>query len=210
MRRSAPTGAARTASAMVGNGFPPDPSAGSPDPPGGPTKSTAGAISRGLPGRANHGGAASHALKQSRTKDQSRTRAVWCLGPRPTNELAARCFGERRPPPDVWSAGPPSHIDGSRDGRRAAMTKAELVEAVAAQASGLSRKSAGELVDFVFDSLGRAIRNDGRFSYPGFGTWSVRMRRARRGRNPRTGAELRIAAARTVGFRPARELKASL
>ncbi|HKB76892.1 MAG TPA: HU family DNA-binding protein [Myxococcales bacterium] len=90
------------------------------------------------------------------------------------------------------------------------MTKAELVEAVAAQASGLSRKSAGELVDFVFDSLGRAIRNDGRFSYPGFGTWSVRMRRARRGRNPRTGAEMRIAAARTVGFRPAKELKSSL
>jgi DNA-binding protein HU-beta len=90
------------------------------------------------------------------------------------------------------------------------MTKAELVEAVAAQASGLSRKSAGELVDFLFDSIGRAIRNDGRFSYPGFGTWSVRMRRARRGRNPRTGAEMRIAAARTVGFRPAKELKSSL
>jgi DNA-binding protein HU-beta len=90
------------------------------------------------------------------------------------------------------------------------MTKAELVEAVAAQASGLSRKSAGELVDFLFDSIGRAIRNDGRFGYPGFGTWSVRMRRARRGRNPRTGAEMRIAAARTVGFRPAKELKSSL
>jgi DNA-binding protein HU-beta len=90
------------------------------------------------------------------------------------------------------------------------MTKAELVDAVAAQASGLSRKSAGELVDFLFDSIGRAIRNDGRFSYPGFGTWSVRMRRARRGRNPRTGAEMRIAAARTVGFRPAKELKSSL
>jgi DNA-binding protein HU-beta len=65
-------------------------------------------------------------------------------------------------------------------------------------------------VDFLFDSIGRAIRNDGRFSYPGFGTWSVRMRRARRGRNPRTGAEMRIAAARTVGFRPAKELKSSL
>ena len=90
------------------------------------------------------------------------------------------------------------------------MTKAELVEAVAAQVSGLSRKSAGELVDLLFDSIGRAIRNDGRFSYPGFGTWSVRMRRARRGRNPRTGAEMRIAAARTVGFRPAKELRSSL
>ena len=69
------------------------------------------------------------------------------------------------------------------------MTKAELVEAVAAQASGLSRKSAGELVDFLFDSIGRAIRNDGRFGYPGFGTWSVRMRRARR-RSRRDGVPM--------------------
>jgi len=90
------------------------------------------------------------------------------------------------------------------------MTKADLVEALAAQAGGLSRKSAGELVDSFFDAIGRAIRNDGRFSYPRFGTFSVRVRRARRGRNPRTGAEMRIAAARTVGFRPAKELKASL
>jgi DNA-binding protein HU-beta len=90
------------------------------------------------------------------------------------------------------------------------MTKAELIEAVASQAGGLSMKSAGELVDSLFDAIGRAIRNEGRFSYPRFGTFSVRLRRARRGRNPRTGAELRIAAARTVGFRPARELKTSL
>ncbi|TMB07680.1 MAG: HU family DNA-binding protein [Deltaproteobacteria bacterium] len=90
------------------------------------------------------------------------------------------------------------------------MTKADLVEAIASQAGGLSRKSAGDLVDSLFAAVGRAIRNDGRFSYPRFGTFSVRLRRARRGRNPRTGAEMRIAAARTVGFRPANELKASL
>jgi len=90
------------------------------------------------------------------------------------------------------------------------MTKADLVEGVAAQAVGMSRKSAAELVDSIFDAIRRAIRNEGRFSYPRFGTWSVRLRRARRGRNPRTGAEIRIAAARTVGFRPAKELKATL
>jgi DNA-binding protein HU-beta len=90
------------------------------------------------------------------------------------------------------------------------MTKADLVEGVAAQAVGMSRKSAGELVDSIFDAIRRAIRNEGRFSYPRFGAWSVRLRRARRGRNPRTGAEIHIAAARTVGFRPANELKATL
>ncbi|MFL5309016.1 MAG: HU family DNA-binding protein [Myxococcales bacterium] len=90
------------------------------------------------------------------------------------------------------------------------MTKADLVEAVAAHGSGLSRKSAGEVVDLVFDTIGRAIRNDGRFSYPRFGTFTVRQRRARRGRNPRTGIEMRIAASRTVGFRPAAELKGAL
>jgi DNA-binding protein HU-beta len=90
------------------------------------------------------------------------------------------------------------------------MTKADLVEAVASQTGGMSRKCAGELVDSLFEAIGRAIRSDGRFSYPRFGTFTVRLRRARRGRNPRTGAELRIAAARTVGFRPAKELKGSL
>jgi DNA-binding protein HU-beta len=74
----------------------------------------------------------------------------------------------------------------------------------------MSRKSAGELVDSIFDAIGRAIRDGGRFSYPRFGTWTVRLRRARRGRNPRSGAEIRIAAGRTVGFRPAKELKAAL
>ena len=90
------------------------------------------------------------------------------------------------------------------------MTKADLVEAIAAQATGMSRKSATEMVDAVFAAVGKAIRTQGRFSYARFGTWSVRMRRSRRGRNPRTGEEIRIPAARTVGFKPAKELKATL
>ena len=93
---------------------------------------------------------------------------------------------------------------------RERMSKADLVEAIAAQAAGMSRKSVTELVDGVFAAVGRAIRTQGRFSYPRFGTWTVRLRRSRRGRNPRTGEEMRIPAARTVGFKPARELKATL
>ena len=90
------------------------------------------------------------------------------------------------------------------------MTKADLIDAVAAQGAGMTRKSACEMVDCLFQAIGRAIRVEGRFSYPGFGTWNVRVRRARRGRNPRTGAEMRIPATRTVGFKPAKELKAGL
>ena len=55
------------------------------------------------------------------------------------------------------------------------MTKAELVEVVAAQ-SRLTKKSAAEIIDIVFSNIGKAVKRDARFSYPGFGTWSVRSR----------------------------------
>lgn len=91
------------------------------------------------------------------------------------------------------------------------MTKAELIEAVAAKAEGqLTKKAAGEVVDTVFATLGKAIKKDGRFSYPGFGTWTVRTRKARKGRNPQTGQVITIKASKTVGFRPAKELKGAL
>jgi DNA-binding protein HU-beta len=88
------------------------------------------------------------------------------------------------------------------------MTKAKLIESVAAQ--GLTKKAAAEVVDTLFDTIAKTIKKDGRFFYPGFGTWSVRQRKARRGRNPQTGAELKIKASRTVGFWPAKELKGEL
>jgi DNA-binding protein HU-beta len=90
------------------------------------------------------------------------------------------------------------------------MTKAELVETIAAHGIGMTKKGAEEVADVLFAAIGKAIRREGRFSYPGFGTWTVRTRKARRGRNPRTGEEMRIRAARTVGFRPAKGLKAGL
>src|SRR4051794_20288864 len=86
MRTSAPARAWRTASATVANGLAAEPSAGPPADPGGPTKSTAGAISRAFSALPDHGGAASHATRQSSTKDQSLTGAVWCLLPRRTSE----------------------------------------------------------------------------------------------------------------------------
>ncbi len=88
------------------------------------------------------------------------------------------------------------------------MTKADLIETVAAH--GMTKKAAGEMVDALFATIGKTIRKEGRFSFPGFGTWTVRNRKARVGRNPQTGAEIRIKASKTVGFKPARELKSGL
>jgi DNA-binding protein HU-beta len=90
------------------------------------------------------------------------------------------------------------------------MTKAELIERVQAARPDLSKRQVGELVDVVFEILVRAIRRDRRFSMPGFGTFVVKDRASRVGRNPRTGTEIRIAPTRTVGFKPAPELKKAL
>jgi DNA-binding protein HU-beta len=92
------------------------------------------------------------------------------------------------------------------------MTKAELVTAVhgAAKTDGLSKSAINDLVDTLFGELGKAIKKDGRFSVPGFGTFSVRKRAARTGRNPRTGATLKIKASKTVAFKPAPSMKKGL
>ncbi len=91
------------------------------------------------------------------------------------------------------------------------MTKAELIDQVVGSAgSDLSKKATGELVDAVFDAIGQAIKKDARFSYPGFGTFTVKKRAARKGRNPQTGAAIRIKASKTVGFKPAPGLKKAL
>ncbi len=89
------------------------------------------------------------------------------------------------------------------------MTKAELVEVVASQ-TRLTKKSAAEIIDVVFDNIGKAVKADSRFAYPGFGTWSLRSRKARKIRNPQTGEPMKLKATKTIGFRPAKELKATL
>jgi DNA-binding protein HU-beta len=91
------------------------------------------------------------------------------------------------------------------------MTKAELVEKIQAdKAQTMSKKNVAGLVDAVFDEIGKAVRKAGRFSYPGFGTFTLKKRKGRTGRNPQTGQEIKIAASKTVGFKPAPELKKSL
>ncbi len=86
------------------------------------------------------------------------------------------------------------------------MTKAKLIEAVA-RATGQPKRLVTRTLKVVFDQIARSIRHDKRFWMPGFGTFSVRRRRARAGYNPRTRSAMTIPGARTVGFRPAKELR---
>ena len=89
------------------------------------------------------------------------------------------------------------------------MTKSDLIDAVAKSAK-LSKRAAGEAVDATFEGIGRAIKRSKRFQVPGFGTFTVRSRKARKGRNPQTGDVISIRASRTVGFKPAPILKKGL
>lgn len=89
------------------------------------------------------------------------------------------------------------------------MTKAELIEAIA-RSTRQPKKVVATTFDLAFDQIARAIRKDKRFWVPGFGTFTVRRRRARAGFNPRTNSAMTIPAARTVGFRPAPQLRKGL
>jgi DNA-binding protein HU-beta len=86
------------------------------------------------------------------------------------------------------------------------MTKADLVGVVAKKAS-LTNKAAKEAVNAVFDSVEAALKKGEKVVLTGFGTFSVRNRKARPGRNPRTGQAMQIAARRTPGFTAGKTLK---
>ena len=86
------------------------------------------------------------------------------------------------------------------------MNKAELVDAVAL-AADITKASATRAVDAVFDNICAALKKDEQVSLVGFGTFVVRSRAARAGRNPQTGAAIEIKAAKVPGFKPGKALK---
>ena len=90
------------------------------------------------------------------------------------------------------------------------MTKAEFIDAVHGKLDGASKKDTAALVQATFDAVANAIESDGRFSFPGFGTFSVKERAARQGRNPRTGESIKIPASKSVGFKASASFKDSL
>ena len=86
------------------------------------------------------------------------------------------------------------------------MNKGDLIEAVAAGAN-LSKADASRAVDAVLDGITGALKSGGSVSLVGFGTFSVKARAARQGRNPRTGETIQIAASKVPGFKAGKALK---
>ncbi len=86
------------------------------------------------------------------------------------------------------------------------MNKSELIDAIAAEAD-ISKADAGRALDATLDSITGALKKDDTVSLVGFGTFSVKERAARTGRNPQTGEPIKIAAAKTPGFKAGKALK---
>ncbi len=89
------------------------------------------------------------------------------------------------------------------------MTKAELVAQLAAKA-GISKVAAEKAVNAFLSSVQEVLKKDGKLTLTGFGTFSVESRKARKGRNPRTGAQINIPASKVVKFRVGKTLKDSV
>jgi DNA-binding protein HU-beta len=87
------------------------------------------------------------------------------------------------------------------------MNRAGLAEVVARGLGDCSRAAADRSVGAVLAGIARGLKRDGRVRLDGFGTFLVKRRKAREGRDPRNGRAIRIAATRTVGFRPGKELR---
>ena len=89
------------------------------------------------------------------------------------------------------------------------MNKTELIDAIAAKCD-LSKAAAGRAVDSFTEIVTEALAKGDSISLIGFGTFSVGQRAARVGRNPKTGAELKIAASKTPKFSAGSKLKAAV
>ncbi len=86
------------------------------------------------------------------------------------------------------------------------LTKADVIDAVAVEAE-LSRRQAGEIVDFILNEIKTALQKGDRVALNPFGSFVVRARQAREGRNPKTGAKITIAARRVPAFVAGSSLK---
>lgn len=86
------------------------------------------------------------------------------------------------------------------------MTKADLIDAVADQAE-LTKRQAGHIVDLMFDEIEAALKKGDRVALTPFGSFVVRARKAREGRNPKTGEKIKIAARKVPAFVAGKSLK---
>lgn len=86
------------------------------------------------------------------------------------------------------------------------MNKSQLIDKIAADAE-LSKAAAGRALDSFIDAVTDALKEEDQVALVGFGTFSVRERAARTGRNPQTGQEIKIAAAKVPAFKAGKALK---
>ena len=87
------------------------------------------------------------------------------------------------------------------------MTKRNLIEEIARLYPRYSRREAEVMVNTVFDSVAEALRQNERIEIRGFGSFIVKQRRAREGRNPKTGEQVSVAAKRVPFFKVGKELR---
>src|ERR1700750_3491861 len=86
------------------------------------------------------------------------------------------------------------------------MTKADLVEEVT-QLGDLTRRDGEVIVDTIFDSVIHALKTGDKIEIRGFGSFRIRQRKPRIGRNPKTGAKVEVPAKRVPYFKPSKELR---
>jgi len=86
------------------------------------------------------------------------------------------------------------------------MNKAELVEAVSDK-TGITKKQAGNVIDAITDTVKETLSKGERITLVDFGTFQVRQRKAREGRNPRTGKKLEIPAKKVPKFKAGKKLR---
>ncbi|MFT7682384.1 HU family DNA-binding protein [Moritella dasanensis] len=89
------------------------------------------------------------------------------------------------------------------------MNKAQLIDSVAAKAD-ISKAAAGRAIDAMIEAVTETLEKEESVTLVGFGTFSVRDRAARTGRNPQTGAEIQIAASKLPAFKAGKLLKDAL
>lgn len=89
------------------------------------------------------------------------------------------------------------------------MTRTELIEKMATELD-ISRKQASETIEWVFGAIIDSLKEDNRFSSSGFGSFTVNTRKAREGRNPRTGEKIMVPPRKSIKFNPSPKMKAIL
>lgn len=89
------------------------------------------------------------------------------------------------------------------------MTKADLADAIFEKV-GLSKKEAQDIIEIIFDSLKQTFKEGESVKISGFGTFHVRKKASRRGRNPKTGQDIEITPRRVITFKTSNKLKLTI